>query len=456
MFIVFSFGHVLSLFESLVIAGIQIGRIRYLGIFFIFLFFLGISGVFRTKKLTNQFTNGLLVFSLFLTIIPTWKIIEYQIKQQSLQITKTTGKQNHISPSPTWEDKSNVRPDIYYIIFDAYTRSDVLNQVYGFDNSPFIDNLRNLGFFVADCSESNYLHTLYSLPSSLNMNYLNDLDTRLQPPNYDYFLLRDLIEHSIVRKTLQQLGYKFVAFENGYVNTQIKDADIYIKNSKINFSYLLNSYINPFEEMFLKTTAAVAFYRIDFGSISNWLIMNRFPYFEHANIFNSQIQNLSEISRTNGPKFVFVHFNTPHRPFIFDEDGEILTDPNYYSDNGKSISKKYERDGYIKQIINLNNKFLPTLKYIFEYSESDPVIIIQADHGHDTQNRSKIFTAIYFPDQNYDSLYPSISPVNIFRLVFNKYFDTSYSTLPDKVMEVYPEQDFSYFPVDDTLNCGQR
>jgi len=379
-------------------------------------------------------------------------IIEYQINLQTVQASKSNEKLDDLPPNTN----SDYKPDIYYIIFDAYSRNDVLGQAYEFDNSPFINQLKNLDFFVADCSESNYLHTLFSLPSSLNMNYLQELDPRLQPPNYDYFLLQDLIKHSSVRRTLKLQGYKFIAFENGYINTQIKDADIYVKNSNISFSYLFNSYINPFEEMFLKTTAVVALYRIDFGSVSDWLIKNRFPYYEQVNTFNSQIRNLSEIPSVNGPKFVFVHLNTPHRPFIFDEDGEILTDPGYYADNGKSISKKYERDGYIKQIINLNRRFLPTLNKILSDSKNKPIIIIQSDHGHDTQNRSKILTAIYFPDQQYDALYPSISPVNIFRIVFNKYFDTSYSILPDKVMEVYPEQDFSYFPVDDTLHCGQR
>jgi hypothetical protein len=40
------------------------------------------------------------------------------------------------------------------------------------------------------------------------------------------------------------------------------------------------------------------------------------------------------------------------------------------------------------------------------------------------------FTAIYFPDHN-DVLYSTITPVNIFRLVFNTYFGGKYDILKD-------------------------
>src|SRR5688572_17659251 len=40
-------------------------------------------------------------------------------------------------------------PDIYYIILDAYTRSDVMKDDYGYDNSAFIDSLQDMGFYVA-------------------------------------------------------------------------------------------------------------------------------------------------------------------------------------------------------------------------------------------------------------------------------------------------------------------
>ena len=66
-------------------------------------------------------------------------------------------------------------PDIYYILLDGYTRSDVLSTRFGFDNSDFLANLEALGFYIADCSQSNYKHTHLTLPSLMNMVYIEDL-----------------------------------------------------------------------------------------------------------------------------------------------------------------------------------------------------------------------------------------------------------------------------------------
>ena len=71
------------------------------------------------------------------------------------------------------------------------------------------------------------------------------------------------------------------------------------------------------------------------------------------------------------------------------------------------------------------------------------VVIIQGDHGRRTQTPSekipiisdeKSFmnlNAIYFSDGDYKNLYDSLSSVNTFRVVLNKYFQTNLSLLPD-------------------------
>ena len=39
---------------------------------------------------------------------------------------------------------------------------------------------------------------------------------------------------------------------------------------------------------------------------------------------------------------------------------------------------------------------------------------------------------IYFPDKNYECMPDTISPVNIFRIVMNRYLNTKYAILPNK------------------------
>jgi hypothetical protein len=69
-------------------------------------------------------------------------------------------------------DSAESRPDIYYIILDAYGRQDILQAFYELDNSSFLNELSARGFYVADESSSNYIQTMLSLSSSFNMDYL--------------------------------------------------------------------------------------------------------------------------------------------------------------------------------------------------------------------------------------------------------------------------------------------
>ena len=64
------------------------------------------------------------------------------------------------------------RPDVYYIILDGYSRADVIKNDLGYDNTPFLDQLRGLGFVIGSCSRSNYDATHTSITSSLNMEML--------------------------------------------------------------------------------------------------------------------------------------------------------------------------------------------------------------------------------------------------------------------------------------------
>ena len=45
--------------------------------------------------------------------------------------------------------------------------------------------LKDLGFFIADCAQSNYAQTQLSLASSLNFNYIDALSNRFVPGSDD-------------------------------------------------------------------------------------------------------------------------------------------------------------------------------------------------------------------------------------------------------------------------------
>src|SRR6185369_4618061 len=140
----------------------------------------------------------------------------------------------------------------------------------------------------------------------------------------------------------------------------------------------------------------------------------RFKY-----IFN----NMDTIAKMPQPTFAYIHVISPHPPFVFDPQGNPTYPPDFWNDQRMYPADLYEK-GYVNQLQNLNRNMIEAVDTILANSKTLPIIIIQGDHGPWLQTKDKRmrnYTAIYFPGHN-DVLYPSITPVNIFRLVFNTYF----------------------------------
>jgi hypothetical protein len=79
------------------------------------------------------------------------------------------------------------------------------------------------------------------------------------------------------------------------------------------------------------------------------------------------------------------------------------------------------------------------VKMIQSESKIPPVIIIQGDHGRgdDPNTRTDILNAYYLPRGGSKLVYPQITPVNTFRIIFNYYFGGKFKLLPD----------VSYYPI---------
>src|SRR5262249_35371283 len=119
-----------------------------------------------------------------------------------------------------------MRPDIYYIILDAYGRSDSLKAFYGYDNTPFLHALEQRGFYVPRHSRANYAQTGYCLPTSLNMNYLDSLLQTHGPKDDLFEALRRMIDENAVADYLRPLGYHYINIWTGTGISQVDTADL--------------------------------------------------------------------------------------------------------------------------------------------------------------------------------------------------------------------------------------
>jgi hypothetical protein len=121
----------------------------------------------KTTVIFNVFAI-VLVFAATIQLLMTPKISEQDYYQQRVNA-------DHEWFSYDTQLKRRDLPDFYYLILDAYARTDVLETRFGYDNTDTIQWLEDQGFFVGKKSHANYPWTHLSLSSTFNAEYLQTL-----------------------------------------------------------------------------------------------------------------------------------------------------------------------------------------------------------------------------------------------------------------------------------------
>ncbi len=439
----FSYGQVYQFLHGQPNIGLFLGRHRYLLLLYGALLAAGLWLIFSRRGIPalTPFVN---VAALAAVLLPLLQVGNFTVSSALTAHKAQAAAAENISVSAEAE-----LPDVYYIILDTYTRADVLQSDYGFDNQPFLDELRQIGFYVADCSMSNYASTELSLSTSLNMNYLEKLAPEFQHmetlASDAHTSMPELMRYSRVRRDLEKIGYQTVAFDTGFAWSSISDADTYLAPGGTNAP---PGGLRLFELMLLKNTAASLV--LDYQQSRNGTnAVGNYPYYnEHIQRELFKLEQLPNIPALQSPKFVFAHILIPHTPYVFAADGSIRTDVGFYQNAGAAVNPEYEREGYVGQVEYINQRILEILRQILKRSSKPPVIVLQGDHG---LSMLPILNAYYLPDAGEQApMYPSISPVNSFRLVFNTYFGTSFPLLEDKHFFSFAEDRFNLTPVVET------
>ena len=410
LFLFFSYGQVYDFLSSVLGGPI---RHRYLGVFFLAILILTIWLVFRTRSISPWLGKFLSVTSLALVVIGLIPIVQNSVTNA---ISLNSMKNTDVSDL---QEMDLPKPDIYVIILDSYTRADVLEKKYHFDNSPFLNQLKDLGFYVADCSQSNYPSTRYSLTSLMQSNYLQEInpDGSLTP-----------FSATFVIRSLRSLGYSVYSFENwskGHFDLG-EDKLLSRNNPELSLNILLSG-LNEFEAMLMKTSMLRIL--VDMPQLAPGLDLTKAEFYEHYQQVKYTLNELPNLPAMAGPKFVLVHILVPHEPYIFTPDGSY----KYVGDKIK---------GYSSNVTFLNNNLPGILEKIINNSKIPPVIIIQGDHGpnmdaYDPETRHSILNAYYVNERAKSLLYPAITPINSFRVVFDSYFNGQYGLLPDKAYYAY-------------------
>lgn len=436
------------------LSGQALGRHRYLVPLSAVLVLATAFGVFAlvrriSEKKLRAFTFALNAISSVLILIPLIGMLVYMgNKQFSAGI-----KADELPPLAEMPGTPASKPDIYLIILDMHVSDTALKTLTGYEDPAFSNSLREKGFYIAECSRSNYPATQYSLTSQLNMDYIHNLTD-----STDAKVLYQLMQFSRVERTLKSLGYRTYAFETGYEFTELKEAEEFLSPLAGATALLTYPGVTPFESLLLQVSGGRILYETRDQLSQKMQYIIDAAYVEYRDRILFDLDTLPEIAAEAGPKFVFAHIMAPHSPFVFDRDGNFVKrrTPFTLTADPEGYDFFEFSDAYYEELLYLHKRVLGVVDEILANSQTPPVIIIQGDHGMPrTAHRNahyEIYNAIYQAGKSGDGLYGTLSPVNSFRVIFNDLFETDYPLLPDETYYFDEEQE-KYLQFSGTFTC---
>jgi len=238
---------------------------------------------------------------------------------------------------------------IYWMLFDAYGRDDVLAREFNFDNSSFLSALENRGFTIYRKATTNCPSTGCVLPAIMELEDFGALDKNSiralqdhREPNHWRF------EESAVVTLLSEIGYDSLELSSER-------------------SPAITS--EPFSMAYYEKT----------GLSSLPLSMQLWRKFARFGLVNNMTETASQA--VNDDVVVFSYNLAPHPPYYFDAEGNFLDPPILEPDQQARINNWDQKDAYIGQLKFVNSQILTTVDEIIETTNTDPLIIIMSDHG---------------------------------------------------------------------------
>ena len=366
--------------------------VLYIQLSFILLYIAACSGISYLIILISKWLNlytivkiafGISAFITFFIVSDIIKRIHYLYDSKNIETKE-------LPPIETGD-----YPDIYHIITDCHTG---FNRE-GYCDDYFREELIKQGFKISQHAKSNYNYTHCSMPSVLNMDYLENI---VNPPVSEYLpsVTLKYYMNNKVFNILKQHGYSITC------ETFPGFKHLLNKVQPVNFSLICA----------LLRSSLLSVLNINFELSTNNL----------EDVKNKLLKTASE--EASQPKYFMGHILAPHRPYICKEDGT----PNKKEDY--SNVKYYF--SYMKYIDKQLLKLIDELKAVMK---KDSIILIHGDHSISGMrtNKFKVLLCGYFPQNfNSDCLPQDCTLVNLFRIIFNELFKTDYKLLENRFYSV--------------------
>jgi len=376
----------------------------------------------RTRSLPLRFSRFLMYVFIALTFFEGLKFMVKFSRNDYVSFNKKYRPENPIPP----DTSSGIQPgypDIYYLVFDSYTSTACYRERFNYDNSILDTLLRRQGFYVTTGSKSNYFDSPVSIASVFNLNYIPGAAQAKSENELTYFCGLRNLDHNHLWEFLEQKGYTI----HNYSNFTIKDyprqlATVYFgksDNELLKHRTLENVALPPLRSFFKPGTPPLPM---------DLRMEHKRSILKDTLIIEDALRRLAGKDNSQ-PVFVYSHCLLPHPPYVIDSTGKP---------NEKIHHNGYHPEAYIEQSIHVRQMILRWVELIKKQTRRPFVILVQADHGFryfkpeiNPVSCFDILNAWYFSDRDYSGLYPTISSVNTYRVVLNKYFGMGMPMLKD-------------------------
>lgn|GEM_PF-7067890 len=400
-------------------------------------------------------------FALALIAVPTIQLVSPLVffeQEEKLEPQAESAEQSGAEETePDGGGKFESRPNVYMFIPDEYVRADVLEELTGFDNKEFLSQLKARGFKTVPRGHSNYGKTGTSIATTLSMQFII-----AEGKNAEY---RPIIKYGGAEKNKIKYGEGRVIKkfrDNGYKYYFATSRESFVGDScppGPDYCYQGRGGLGELEANLLKLTPMLNILRkyfVDF--VSNYMLRPEWV-----------VDNMPDTG--GAPLFTVTHFVQPHSPYVSNADCSIReTGPKNQWDFlvnfrwSQNLPPEVQKEYYLDNLKCANIRLMTAVDRILE-QDPDAVIIIQGDHGtghkskyqkfhmpvsewtkEELMERHSAFNTLRLPEKCRELIYPTMTLVNTYRIVFACLEGRKPKLQPDKLYAgTYANSDMELF-----------
>jgi hypothetical protein len=246
-------------------------------------------------------------------------------------------------------------PDVVILVLDAYARSDVLAEEFGFDNSPFEARLEVHGFQIVEEATTVYSGTQSSVAALLDLDYPIDGGVVTRSDRQRLAVLAS--GGARLFDDFRSLGYSLAYYENPWTFTSCgEEVGVCVASGTID--------------------------ELDYAVLRQTPLPWLFPSLRINPWLTSAVRQARHLTTqgtvgSDGPTVTYVHLILPHPPFQLRSDCSTHYDPllDGYAFFGPDQDRRVA--GYLAQV-ECANMLVET---IVESFAPDTAMIVTGDHG---------------------------------------------------------------------------